>query len=147
VNDPVLKNMYWAYKGGGAYRNGKKIFVSKSTTLSNTYLISEGSGKNLGFTNVPLLEELSEKKCKVMKFLSLIYGAIQVPNGKLVGAVFYQPYGHDITALKIITEEAGGKVTDLDGKERRYDQDGNGCLISNGLVHNELLEIVQKGKL
>ncbi len=147
VNDPVLKNMYWAYKGGGAYRNGQKISVSKRVVLDNTYLISEGSGKNLGFTNIPLLEELSEKKCKVMKFLSFIYGAIQVANGKFIGAVFYQPYGHDIVALKIITEEAGGKVTDLDGKERRYDQDGNGCIVSNGLLHDDLLKIVQKGKL
>src|SRR3989338_869121 len=27
LNDHVMKNMYWAYKGNGAYRNGKKIFV------------------------------------------------------------------------------------------------------------------------
>ena len=33
INDPVMKNMYFAYKGSGAYRNGKKIFVSKNTTF------------------------------------------------------------------------------------------------------------------
>ena len=45
------------------------------------------------------------------------------------------------------TEEAGGKVTDLNGKERRYDEDGLGCIVSNGIVHEDLLEIVQSGKL
>ncbi len=147
INDPILKSMYWAYKDGGAYRNGKRILVSKDTTLHNTYLNTDGSGWTLGFSNIPLIKTLSEKKCKVMKLPSFIYGGIQVSNGKFVGAVFYGPYSHDVAALKIITEEAGGKVTDLNGEERRYDQDGIGCIISNGILHQELLDIVQTGKL
>jgi fructose-1,6-bisphosphatase/inositol monophosphatase family enzyme len=147
INDPVLKNMYWASKNNGAYRNGEKIIVSKNDTLKNTYLNTDASGKTVGFSNLPLMKKLSEEKCSVMRFLSFIYGAIQVANGKFIGAVFYNPYGHDVAALKIITEEAGGKVTDLNGKERRYDQDGIGCIVSNGILHDKLLEIVQSGKL
>lgn len=147
VNDPIMKNMYWAIKNGGAYRNDQKISVIEKIDLKNTYLITEASGKMVWFSNLPLMKALSEKKCAVMRFLSFIYGGIQVANGKFIGAVFYNPYGHDVAALKIITEEAGGKVTDLNGKERRYDQDGVGCLVSNGTLHNELLQIVQSGKL
>lgn len=147
VNDPIMKYMYWAFKNGGAYRNGKRISVSKSDTLFNTYLNTDASGHLLGFSNLPLIKTLSEKKCKVMKLLSFIYGGIQVSSGKFIGSVFYASFAHDVAALKIITEEAGGKVTDLNGNERRYDQDGIGCIISNGLLHHELLEIVQMGKL
>jgi fructose-1,6-bisphosphatase/inositol monophosphatase family enzyme len=147
VNDPVMKNMYWAYQGGGAYRNGKKISVSQATTLHNTYMSTDASGKDLGFSNLPLINLLSEKKCKVMKFLSFIYGGIQVANGKFVGAVFYGKYAHDVVTLKIITEEAGGKVTDLNGAERRYDQDGLGCVVSNGFLHEEILACVRAGKI
>ena len=147
INDPIMKTMYWAYSGSGAYRNGKKIFVSKSATLKNTYLNTGASGKAVGFSNLPLMKTLSEEKCAVMRYPSFIYGGIQVANGKYVGAMYYQKYGHDVAALKIITEEAGGKVTDLDGKERRYDGDGLGCIVSNGILHNEILEIVQSGKL
>jgi len=147
INDPIMKNMYWAYKDGGAYRNSKKIFVSKGATLKNTYLNTGASGRTVGFSNLPLMKVLSEKKCAVMRYPSFVYGGIQVANGKYIGAVFYHKYGHDVAALKIITEEAGGKVTDLNGEERRYDQDGLGCIISNGLVHKELLDIVQSGKL
>jgi myo-inositol-1(or 4)-monophosphatase len=147
VNDPVGRNMYWAHKGSGAFRNGKKISVVSNTSFHNTYLSTDASGKDVGFSNLPLLKTLSEKKCKTMKLLSFIYGGIQVANGKFAGAVFYNPYGHDVAALKIITEEAGGKVTDLNGNERRYDKDGIGCIISNGILHNELLQIVQTGKL
>ena len=119
-----MKQMYWAYKSGGAFRNGQKISVSKHTSLHNTYVNTDGSGKDLHFSNLPLLKTLSEKKCKVMKLLSFIYGGIQVANGKFVGSVFYGPYAHDVAALKIIIEEAGGKVTDLNGLERRYDEKG-----------------------
>jgi len=147
VNDPVMKSMYWAYKGGGAYRNGKKISVVKNNTFENTYFNIGGSGKAIGFSNLPLMKALSEKKCAVMKYPSFIYGGIQVANGKYVGAAFYHKYGHDVAALKIITEEAGGRVTDLNGGERRYDQDGIGCIVSNGTLHSEILEIVQEGKL
>jgi myo-inositol-1(or 4)-monophosphatase len=147
VNDPVMKNMYWAYQGSGAYRNGKNIFVSKDSNFENTYSLTGASGKDVGFSNLPFHKLLGEKKCRVMKFPSFIYGAIQVANGKFVGGAFYGKDGHDIAALKIITEEAGGKVTDLNGEERRYDQDGIGCIVSNGILHNEILEYVQSGKL
>lgn len=147
INDPVMKTTYWAYKGSGAYRNGKKISVLKNTTFENTYFNIAAPGTAVGFSNLPLLKTLNDKKCVVMKFPSFIYGGIQVANGKYVGAVFYHKYGHDVAALKIITEEAGGKVTDLNGKERRYDQDGLGCIISNGILHNEIIEIVQTGKI
>lgn len=147
VNDPAMGNMYWAIKNGGSYRNGQKIEVLKTGSLLNTYLNTDASGKAVGFSNLPLLKTLSEKKCAVMRFLSFIYGGIQVANGKFIGAVFYNPYGHDVAALKIITEEAGGKVTDLNGNERRYDEDGVGCIVSNGILHKELLEIVQSGKI
>lgn len=147
INDPIMKNMYWAYKGSGAYRNNKKITVSKDTTLKNTYLSTGASGRAVGFSNLPLIKILSERKCAVMKYPSFIYGGIQVANGKYIGAVFYAKYGHDVAALKIITEEAGGKVSDLNGEERRYDQDGLGCVVSNGILHEELLEIIKAGKL
>ncbi len=147
INDPVMKNMYWAHKGSGAYRNNKKIMVTKDATFENTYLLTGASGKDVGFSNLPFHKLLSEKKSRVMKFPSFIYGAIQVANGKFIGGAFYGRDGHDVAALKIIIEEAGGKVTDLNGEERRYDQDGLGCVVSNGILHNEILECVKAGKL
>lgn len=147
INDPIMKNMYWAYKGSGAYRNGKKIEVSKDTSLKNTYLNIGATGKSIGFSTVPCVSQLIEIGCKQMKLPSFIYGGIQVANGKFTGSIFYKKDGHDAAALKIITEEAGGKVTDLNGEERRYDEDGLGCIVSNGILHNEILEVVKAGKL
>jgi fructose-1,6-bisphosphatase/inositol monophosphatase family enzyme len=82
-----------------------------------------------------------------MKLLSFVYGGIQVANGKFSGSVFFGLFGHDVAALKIIVEEAGGKVTDLNGNERRYDTKGDGCIISNGHNYQEIFECVTKIKI
>lgn len=52
----------------------------------------------------------------------------------------------DIAAAKLIVEEAGGKVTNSFGEEQRYDTDINGAVISNGKVHDEVIEVI-KNKL
>lgn len=144
VNDPIMKNMYWAIKDGGAFRNGKKIHVSQSPELKNTYLnIDGGSIKGLTFTKEKTIAALRQQGIKSMVLLSFIYGAIQVANGKFIGGIFFGRFAHDVAALKLITEEAGGKVTDLKGNERRYDTEGFGCVVSNGLAHDQILSCVQ----
>lgn len=147
INDPVMKTMYWAVKGSGAFRNGQQIYVSKETSFKKTYLSFGGSGRSIGFSYLPFIEKLSEVGCTIFKYPSYIYGGIQVANGMHIGGVLFSGHGHDVAALKIIAEEAGGKVTDLNGEERRYDADGLGCIVSNGILHNELLEIVQTCKV
>jgi fructose-1,6-bisphosphatase/inositol monophosphatase family enzyme len=61
-----------------------------------------------------------------------------------IGAKWAGPW--DVAAVKIIVEEAGGKVTDLNGKEQRYDQPINGAIISNGILHDEIFEAVKKAE-
>lgn len=147
VNDPIMKNMYWAYKGSGAYRNGKKISVTKNMDLKHTYLSIDGSRKDSEFSKTQTMALVSNRGGKAFKFLSFIYGGIQVANGKFSGAIFFGPEAHDSATIKIITEEAGGKVTDLNGDERRYDEKGLGCVASNGLVHEELLKCISDSKI
>jgi fructose-1,6-bisphosphatase/inositol monophosphatase family enzyme len=42
-----------------------------------------------------------------------------------------------------IVEEAGGKVTDIYGKEQRYDDKINGAILSNGIVHDEIIKALK----
>lgn len=144
VNDVMMKNMYWAYKDGGAFRNGKKLHVSGRDSLQSTYLNLDGSGKDMNFSGTDTIKALVEKRAKVMKFCSVIYGGVCVANGKFVGTLFFHTFAHDMAALKIIIEEAGGKITDLNGNDRRYDESGTGCIVSNGVLHDEILSCVKK---
>jgi fructose-1,6-bisphosphatase/inositol monophosphatase family enzyme len=85
------------------------------------------------------------KKTYLVGLGSVIRASACVANGDLTAAI-YPGTKHkncDIAAAKIIVEEAGGKVTDLFGREQRYDGDIEGALISNGTVHEETLEIIK----
>jgi myo-inositol-1(or 4)-monophosphatase len=48
----------------------------------------------------------------------------------------------DTAAGVILVEEAGGKITDLDGKP--YQLGGTSILATNGLVHDEMLQIASE---
>ena len=35
---------------------------------------------------------------------------------------------------------------DIDGNEQRYDGDINGCVITNGLIHDELISLIKESR-
>lgn len=145
INDPVQKNMYWATKGGGAFRNGHPIHVSDTESLKNTYISFDGSQDfGIGIDSVATMRSLHKNGARTMKLLSVVYGGVQVANGKFAASLFFGGHGHDVAALKIITEEAGGKATDLLGESRRYDTKGTGFVSTNGILHDEILSLIAR---
>jgi len=143
VNDPVMKNRYWATKGGGAFRNGEVIRVNEDASLKNTYVSTDGSQDfDVGIDSFQTMRALHAHGARTFKFLSVVYGGVQVANGKFVATLFYGGHGHDVAALKIITEEAGGKATDILGNSRRYDTKGAGFVSTNGILHDAMLSLI-----
>jgi fructose-1,6-bisphosphatase/inositol monophosphatase family enzyme len=65
-----------------------------------------------------------------------------VARGALSGYIFPFSSPWDGAAVKLIVEEAGGKVTSLSGKTQRYDQGIDGFVVSNGKIHQDLLDII-----
>ncbi|MBR2504482.1 MAG: hypothetical protein IKB61_00890, partial [Elusimicrobiaceae bacterium] len=52
----------------------------------------------------------------------------------------------DISAGKLILEEAGGKVTDYQNKKwTKLEHFGRQTLASNGKIHREMFDIIKKG--
>ena len=144
VYDPILDRTFFAIKDEGAYLNDKKILVSKSTNLKNTVINLEGSGKSINRNYLDVASGVMDHGCHLVKFYSLIYGGMLVAAGEFSSTIFLKDTVHDMATIKIIVEEAGGKVTDVEGKEQRYDRKCNGIIASNGLVHDELIKIVNK---
>jgi fructose-1,6-bisphosphatase/inositol monophosphatase family enzyme len=77
---------------------------------------------------------------------TIIRAAMCVADGEFTSAVFpgKQHKNCDVAAVKVIVEEAGGIVTDFYGNDQRYDRDINGAVITNGVVHDEILEAIKK---
>ena len=68
---------------------------------------------------------------------SFIYEAMLVASGKIAATVLTGSGAHDSASVKLIVEEAGGKVTDLFGEEQRYDRQIKGTIASNGSIHQK----------
>lgn len=141
VYDPFMNRLFWAQLGQGAYLNDQKIQVNASNELAHQAMTME-MWPQAKYRIWNLYQELENQNVKVMRPCSFCIGGALVASGDLIGSVFPGRTNHDIAALKVIVEEAGGKVTDLFGNEQRYDREINGALVSNGLVHDQLLAII-----
>lgn len=149
INDPFLKHLYWAVKDGGAYLNQTQIAATKQTDLRGSYISvlgtfggdtkTPGSKKQTG----EYIQKLESTGAKYFSLLSQAYSAARVASGELIASVFAYGSPWDSAAASLIVAEAGGVVTDLEGKIRRYDEFGKGCLLSaNRTTHQELLRLL-----
>jgi fructose-1,6-bisphosphatase/inositol monophosphatase family enzyme len=141
IYDPYMDRLFVAEKGKGAYLNDKKIKVSDRGLQNNTLTI-EGSNRYPPFNNVRM--ELSNQGTKILSMMAFVYSGMLVSAGELVAAVFAHKNPWDVAAVKIIVEEAGGKCTDIEGNDQRYDRETNGFIASNGVVHEQLVDLLKK---
>ncbi len=145
--DPFMDRLFFAEKGKGATMNDTPIQVSSQKMLTGGLMNISGMEKVGGLYRVPydlraMRVTLAEKNIKCITLASTLYGGMLVAGGELIAAMFQGTAPHDGAAIKIIADEAGGRVTDIIGNEQKYDRPINGTLVSNGAVHDELLEII-----
>jgi myo-inositol-1(or 4)-monophosphatase len=65
----------------------------------------------------------------------------------LLGSVSNLAWPWDIAAAGLIVREAGGLVSDLDGKPRRLDEAGPYIVAANKTIHAELLKATNASRL
>jgi len=145
IYDVFTDNIYTAIKGNGAFLNDNKISVN-NYQLNDIKSVSHYDMWPTSSYNIyDVIKELG-KETYFISLGSIIRGSVCVASGEFTLAIFpgTKHKNCDIAAVKVIVEEAGGKVTDIFGNEQRYDTDINGSIISNGIVHNKVVETVKK---
>lgn len=144
VYDPFTDSLYTAIKGKGAYKNSEKISVN-DYTLDDIKTVCHCDMWSKAKYNVCKVFEKLRNITRLNDIGSITKASCLVATGDYSLAIFTgTEHKHcDIAAIKVIVEEAGGKVTDLFGNEQRYDQSIKGALISNGIVHNEVIEVIK----
>lgn len=141
IYDPFLDRMFSAVKGDGAMENGKPIFVSDSTEVKKTVV---GLGKWNDYINLfPVGHEINKRNARLVSGLSVNYMGALVAIGEMSAVIFGGTSAYDNVAVKLLVEEAGGRVTNLFGDEENYSKEVKGQLASNGLVHDEILNIIE----
>lgn len=146
VCNPWTNDLYHAVKNGGAFRGDEPIKVSSRKWGEDTLLVgsSHRSRSIELFDHPDFISKLREQKIHISNFPGSVFKGCLIAEGSLDGRTFMHNGAHDIAAVKLIIEEAGGSVTDLNGKEQPYNRPINGAIMSNGLIHNELIELLEK---
>lgn len=139
--DPFMDRFLHAIKGSGAFLNDQPIHVANRSSMKSSGVVICYRDVMDNQPNL-LRYEVAKKGCKITDFSCVGYGEMLVACGEYVSTIFGYAKPYDVAAAKVIIEEAGGKVTDISGREQRYDRSINGCVMTNGILHQEFIDIL-----
>jgi myo-inositol-1(or 4)-monophosphatase len=140
--DPTRDEMFAAERGQGATLNGRKIRVSETEKLSEALIVT---GFPYNFREkANFAEDLTSFLLKargVRRDGSAAIDLAYVACGRFDGLWEEGLNPWDVAAGTILIEEAGGYVTDYN--ESKFSIYVPPICASNGLIHNEMLDILR----
>lgn len=71
-----------------------------------------------------------------------VYKSVLAATGRLVAYTEAYVNAYDMAAAQLIVKEAGGTVTNIEGGRLDYTQPFKGAIVSNGVVHEEMIQIL-----
>jgi myo-inositol-1(or 4)-monophosphatase len=138
---PMMDELYLAEKDNGAKMNGKKIKVSKidDGKILNTYC----HGKSLKDVRRAIRYYTKQKSAEIdcRQLGSAALELAYVAAGRVESIVIPGTNDWDVAAGVLLVREAGGKVTDFNGK--KWELGTRDILASNGKVHTDILKILK----
>lgn len=144
IYEPNHDEMFVATRGGGATCNDQRMHVSGTTRvieslLDTGFAYSREQGElaiNIPIFNTMLMRARAVRRDGVAG-VDLAYVAMGRYDG--FWEFYLRPW--DIAAGSLLVAEAGGRVTNMAGG--LFDLFGTEILATNGLIHQELIEIVR----
>jgi histidinol-phosphatase len=135
---PALGYVYRALRGDGAYRNGRRLHVSDTASLSDAILVCSSlsgffeAGREAAFLDLA-------RRTQRHRAFGQFYGFVLIAEGAADVMVEQAMHIWDVAAVAPIIEEAGGRFTDWDGRPTIHRPD---VVASNGKLHDETLRIL-----
>lgn len=147
VFNPFINEFFFAERGAGAFMNDKKISVSSKSELIKSCMVTGFPYTYLDEPNGPLqvFEKFIRKGIPVRRLGSAAIDLCWVAAGRFDGFYEHQLSAWDSAAGFIIVEEAGGKVTNLKGDP--YNPYKPGLIATNGLIHDDLVRVLNGGSI
>lgn len=139
IYDPFRKLMYSAVEGKGAFRNDKQIHVNSNSVLENQKFVIDSQ-------DAESTKNLILSKMRPLSYLSYGFGVAALAEGHVSAAIYSYDKPWDGAAPSLLIKEAGGKVTDLDGNEQKYNSTINGIVCTNGIIHDQIIKIIKDSK-
>jgi histidinol-phosphatase len=141
VSAPALSQgtRWWAYKGEGAYRSGKRLHVSQRKTLEEAMFFTTGTGWAKNMEARKSMRRMADA-ARSSRSIGGFWQHMLVAEGAVEAAVDWVSKPWDLAPLGIIVEEAGGKSTTIDGEHTIY----KGRFVStNGILHDQVLRLLR----
>lgn len=142
IYNPEHDECFYAYKGGGAYLNGKTIKVSDAPALKDS-LIATGfpyHDFNLTQQYLQVLGSFMGKSHGVRRIGSAALDLAYVAAGRCEGFFEYNLNPWDVAAGIVIVQEAGGRLSKFT-EEGDY-LFGREIVASNGNIHQEIFDTI-----
>jgi fructose-1,6-bisphosphatase/inositol monophosphatase family enzyme len=139
VYDAFLDKLYSGTVGGGSYCNGIKLKVSEKDLLGGSVAVTADVRR---IRSLDYVSRLLETGAHLPVFSGAVYKSCLVARGKFEGYIESGVGPHDMAAVQVIVEEAGGKITGMKGERIDYSKPFRGAIVSNNRVHEELVGIV-----
>ena len=144
VYNPVLDELFHAERGGGAFLNGKPISVSRVNDLNRSFLCTGFPYDVREYADFYLryFREFIIRSFGIRRPGSAAIDLSYLAAGRFDGFWELKLHPWDVAAGSLIITEAGGKVTDFKGG--LFGIYSGEMLASNGLIHEEMLEVIRE---
>jgi histidinol-phosphatase len=136
VSAPAIDERYAAVRGSGAACNGEPIHVSSVASVAESHVLYAGMKTWLEEPRTEPVLTLLAGSGRTRAFGDF-WGHVLVARG--AAEIMLEPELNvwDYAAPQLVTEEAGGRVTRMDGGPTA---DGQSVLTTNGVLHDEVLQ-------
>ena len=142
IYNPIYNELFTAARGEGAFFNGKRIHCSKIAALKSSLLCTGfPEPQSPSQSQYPLLlgfHAYAPTACGAMVLRRSILPYVAMGRFESFWEFGLNPW--DTAAGVVLVEEAGGKITDMQGQP--YQLGGPSILASNGLIHEEMVKVV-----
>ena len=136
---PVMKNLYFASKGKGAWLNSKKIKVNENDQwLKARLTYCSGGQLKDKVRSLNYYAALRRGGLEVRQLGSAAIELALVASGKIDSIVIPGAHAWDVAAGILLVREAGGLVTDLDNKD--WELNSKDMIATNGLLHKKIIK-------
>lgn len=143
VYNPILKELFYAESGKGAFLNDEKITVSNEKEIIKS-LIATGFPYSIVSVEKDYLMDILKSVLKnsrgIRRAGSASLDLCYVAKGVFQGYYESNLKPWDVAAGVIIVEEAGGKVSGRWGEQ--FDLRSDFIVASNGYIHDKLLRVI-----
>src|SRR5260370_13951073 len=137
VSAPGLHSRWWAYRGEGAYRDGKRLHVSSVSSLSKAMVFTTGTGPSKNAQDQAKIRALVDAARNSRSFGGFCQHML-VAEGAIEAALDWPSKPWDLAPLGILVEEAGGRSSNV--RSERTSDTGQ-LLNTDGKIHDEVLAI------